>query len=188
MTRFQAQDDARLVMTSAAARAERANQPRHLVLLGVAVLAGALLMLALAWRSYGAARGNLDEQRAQASRVVESAARLRALRQAREQDDGPRTGVASQQVLTRIEQLGRDAGLRDRLVPPRTSSRREPGANAVRTTWDYDVRDPSLAAVMDWCTRVPEQMPDLEVYAVRVRPEAQAWFVTVTFRRWERAE
>jgi hypothetical protein len=188
MTRLQSQDDMRLALTSAAARAERANQPRHLVLLSAAVLAGALLMLALAWRSYAAARASLDDQRTQAARVVETAARLRALRQARDQDDGSRTGVASQQVLTRIEQLGREAGLRDRLVAPRTNSARPQGATAVRTTWEYDVRDPSLGAIMDWCTRVPEQMPDLEVYAIRVRPEAQAWFVTVTFRRWERAE
>ncbi|MDX2130861.1 MAG: hypothetical protein SFY69_02265 [Planctomycetota bacterium] len=183
-----AAEERRLLLASVAARAERSNQPRHVVLLAGLVLAGAVLALVLGWSSFAAARSKLRTQQDTAGRVVETAARLQALRSAGPDTSSPRASDAGQQVLGLIERAGREAGLRDRVVAPRTRESSSPGSSAVRYEWTYDVRDPSLDAILNWIARVREQAPSLEVFSFKVRPEQQVWFVTVRFTRWERAE
>ena len=58
----------------------------------------------------------------------------------------------------------------------------------MHTKFDYEVRDESLAALMDWMNRAVAAVEGLEVYSVSIKPEAQAWNLRVTFSRWEREQ
>ncbi|CAG1006088.1 hypothetical protein PHYC_03286 [Phycisphaerales bacterium] len=192
MTRAPAMnEDQRLELASLAARTERANQPRHFVLLALVVLAGALVVLLVSWRSYSRASGDLARQRETAANVTEAAGRLRMLREVAEANDsGPKIAEGGQQIWTRIEQASVDAQLDKKTgAPLRTRPDvKVQGSNAVRKTWEYEVRDPNLMAIIHWMSLATEKVPGLEVNSVTIRPEAQQWFARVVFTRWERTE
>jgi hypothetical protein len=56
--------------------------------------------------------------------------------------------------------------------------------NQVR--YAYTLRDESLAAMLRWVEIVKQDVPDLEVSAVSIVPEANEWRMTVTYVRFER--
>lgn len=182
-------DDRRLELVAIASGAERANKPTHLILIAALAVAGSLLYLAIAWRSYTAAADSRDQQQHTAAEVVETAARLRAVIAAESQGNGPSLAETGTRIYGRIEQAGVEAGLKDRVPSPiSTRSDKVQGTDISRVIRDYDIRDPSLAAIFKWMDTAARDVPGLEVYAVTAKPEAQVWSVRVRFVRHERAE
>lgn len=184
-------EDRRLELTALAARTERANQPRHFVLLALLACAAALLALVISWNSYRAASARLTQERTTAEEITQTAARLRTLReQAAANTSGPAISEGGHLILTRIEQASSDAHLEKRTSAPlRTRPDvKDQASNAVRKTWEYEVRDKNLNAIVQWMTLATEKVPGLEVNSVTLRPEAQQWFCRVVFTRWERTE
>lgn len=176
-------------MVSLASRTERANQPRHLVILGVVALFACLLALLVTWGSYRNAREAMERQRNTARNVVQSAGRLKALQAAAAASgEGPRLADAPANILGTIESAGAEARLRDAVRAPSIRTAPRTSSNTVRSAYAYDVRDPSLSALIDWIERSTQSVPGLEAYAITVNPEAQQWRVRVTFSRWQRAD
>lgn len=182
-------DDRRLELASLAARAERANQPRHVVLLALVVLGVALLFLAFAWQGYASATTRLAQQQRLTGDVRDSASRYRALVAVADTDGGIKGQVSSDTILSTIQGVGERAGLKNRIGLP-TSTRRSPrtnsAANSEQVKWTYTIKDPSLSALLHFAQMAGGEVPGLEVYSVRLRPEAQGWELTVVFSRWER--
>jgi hypothetical protein len=176
-------------LAALAARTERANQPRHLVVMALLVLAGSLAYLGVAWSGYAGARKRLAAQQRLTGDVVESASRYRALVAAGAGAEGARGAETSDTILSTIQGVGERAGLKNRIGVP-TSSRREPRANSAATStqmkWTYTVKDPSLSALLNFAALAVGEVPGLEVYSAKVRPEAQGWELVVVFSRWER--
>lgn len=174
----------------AAARAERANQPRHLLWLAVLGLAVALLVLSFAARARSRALAKLDTERATAQRIVDSAARLRALEGMETDASGSRAAQPETFLNSRIQGAGVTAGLRDRVALPKTRPRanRPPGMDSEQIKLEFEHRDPSLEALLRWMRQATQDVPGLEVYSLVIEPEAQAWKIKVTFSRWQRAE
>ena len=181
-------DEQRLQLAAAAARTERSTQPRHLLVLALVLLVAAVTALAVTWTSHVKAVGRLRTEEATAGQVATGAAKLKALKAAAGSQNGPRANEKIGQILTLIENASADAGMKSRAQSP--SQRRDPfkAQNTVRVKLEYTVRDPSLAAIMDWARRSCEQVPGLEFYAIDLAPEAQNWRATITFVRWEREQ
>jgi len=183
-------DDQRVVLAGAAARTQRANQPRHLLLFACVLLAGAVLALSLAWRASTQAKEQLATQRATAEEVAQSAGKLRALKQAAASGGGgPRANEPLQQIFSRIERASVDAGLKEPARLPR-DQKREPNLTlkTVRVRLTYEVRDPDIGAIVAWTRKACEEVPGLEVSSLELSPEAQRWKALVVFTRWEREQ
>jgi len=183
-------EDRRLELAAAASRTQRANQPRHLVLLAAACLAGALLYLLISWQAYSTAQTRLAAQQRLAGDVRDSAARLKALQAAAASGQANAGFDPSDTILSRLQRIGQDAGLKNAVgVPAGGKPIRPAGStNAARTTWTYTLKDPSAGALLEFARRAADAIPGLEVYGLRLRPEAQGWELQVTFARWERVE
>ncbi|MDI1289384.1 MAG: hypothetical protein PSX37_05460 [bacterium] len=193
MSRFADQprlsDDDRSRQSMDALRFERRSRPRHLV-----ALAGLLVLVAggVAWsssRSLAAANKTLAYQQKVAAEVTEAAGKLNQLRAANAAD-GSRENEAVPQLRSRIAQAAADAGLKNPNVLPSAERPeiRRPGLNSIQRKFSYDVRDESLGALLKWMELATRDVPDLEVYSIKLQPEAQQWHLVVTFSRWERAD
>lgn len=184
-------DERRDEVVALAARTERANQPRHLlVIAGVLVLASVVYLVA-GWRAQGAAAAELAGEISNAGRVQEALGSLRAL-QAAGNTSGPKASESSNSILSRIQQAGADAGLKNAIGVPKSGSGRPAVTNSnkdvAKVTWAYTVRDPSLGALLEFTKRATEGVSGLEIYAVAIKPQAGEWEMTVEFCRWERVE
>jgi len=178
-----------MLLAGVAARAQRHNRPLHLVLFAGAILLVSVIALLVSLRSHSAARAQLADQELLATNTLKAAAKLKALQDVAGRDIGPRLNEPATQVFSRIEQAGVDAGLKSKVpLPPRPRVERPAGKQSVHTKFDYEVRDESLAALMDWMNRAVAAVEGLEVYSVSIKPEAQAWNLRVTFSRWEREQ
>lgn len=180
-------EDARLELTATAARAERANKPRTLLLVSLLLLAVSLLVLSMAWSAYSDATGRADAEQAKAAQAVEKSAQLVALGQAATTGTNQANEPISK-FRSRIERAGVEAGLREplRLPSERNNVEKRLGTRQVLLT--YEIRDPSFDALTRFMQRAVEDVPGLEVSSVLVRPEAQVWYLQVVFSRWERLE
>jgi hypothetical protein len=181
-------EDLQAELAARAARAQRANEPRALVLLGALLATVALLLLSLAWTSYRGATEAAQNARERADLAAEKAAHLRALAQVAE-GSGSDPGQAAINFRTLIDRAGVEAGLRDPLRPASETSAfvdRAKGTRQLQLT--YDLRDPSLGALVQFMQRAAADVPGLEVHSVLLRPEAQVWYLQVKFARWERLE
>lgn len=193
MSRFADQprltDDDRARQSMDALRAERRSQPRHLI-----ALAAVLVLVAggVTWSSsssLAAARKSLKFQQTQAEDIAIAAAQLNQLRAA-SATEGSRENEAVPQLRSRIAQAAADAGLKNPNILP-SSERpelRRPGLNSIQRKFSYDLRDESLPALLKWIELATRDVPDLEVYSVKLLPEQQQWHLLVTFSRWERAD
>jgi hypothetical protein len=82
-----------------------------------------------------------------------------------------------------------EAGLRDPLRVPAEAIPdidRTKGTRQVQLT--FDIRDPSMEALVQFMQRAVAEVPGLEVQSIQIKPEAQVWYLQVKFARWERLE
>lgn len=180
-------DELRQDLTVEAQRSASANRPRHILIGAGALFVVALIAIGLAYTRYAEASSKLESEKTLAKNMVEAAARLRALKEAAAADTGPAPNAPDTQIFSRIEQAGHDAGLTNK-VPLPQQSRGSSTAGASQKRYLYELRDASLPAILLWVERCQQEVPGLEVSAIIVRPEAQVWYVKVTFSRWERTE
>ncbi len=184
--REQAREQARQDVAVAAARQARRNTPTHLIVLALLLLGIALICTLVAGASRAAAQERLDAQKRQSARVAELVARLNQFNEA-ERTGVQRWGQPAERVQSKIQQAAVQAGVKA-AIPPVNPTRSSPIGNAQRIQFKYDIRDESLNSLLKWVELATRDVPGLEVYSVRIRPEANQWDLNVTFSRWERTK
>lgn len=176
----------RLDLAAAAARGERANRPRGLVVLATAGFAAALIYLCVSIISKQSADARLASQQEAKARVSELAVRLRALEQRAAQPGGDRFEPYPQ-ILTRIQGLATEVGVTGRVPNPteRLESLRQ--GDLIRKRFTVNgATNPELQPLLDWVARAKAVIPGLEVTSVKIKPLPNDWAVDVVFSRWER--
>lgn len=176
-------DDAAATLALKAARTQRRNQPQFLVLLGVLALVAASVWTAVKWADSRDAADRAEAARSQAQRAMEAVRKLEAFAAANQ--GSANLAVAPANIRSTIESAGSRAGLSKPVgVGSQSTSRADDEWNQVR--YAYTLRDESLAAMLRWVEIVKQDVPDLEVSAVSIVPEANEWRMTVTYVRFER--
>ncbi len=183
-------DEDRSELSGAAASAERAARPTHLLVLAGLLLVVAAVALLMSWTRLSSANRTLAFQMRLAEDMSADVAALKQLREA-STSDGP---TASDEVLTirsRISQAAVGAGIKNASNLTPESDRANPqraGTNSVQRLFKYTVQDEELKALLEWLHKAPQQVPGLEVYQMKLTPRATDWQLQVTFSRWERAK
>lgn len=178
-------DDARFELAMGAAAAERRNRPRAMVVVSCVVLAVALVIAAAGVSARASARRTLARDLADQAAVEEMAQEWERLdAQARESGDVA-LGTKIPNLVSKVEEAAARAGLKDPLKKPRVTPRSANGGT-MNEYYYTDVKDPSLKALMEWLRLATTEIPGLEIVGVDLKPEATAWNMTVTLRRWER--
>lgn len=182
-------EDARVELAMSASSQARARRPMGLVVL--ASVAAAIALLAAGWGLVSKSR-----ERERWERLVSTQARVEGMiaeyRQLEERQRAAGETVAGTRVpdlLARMETIATvRAGMREKPPLPRESSSSSPRAqNIIIREYVYEaVRDPSLAALLEWINLAQAEIPGLEVDSVRLTPDQQQWQMRVVFRRWER--
>lgn len=173
----------------AAARTLRRNRPSFLVTLGAIALMLALAYAVLGWVSYSDARKRAQTAERNASDILLAAARLKQL-----QDNDASGGSRSPEVasggavLSRIEGAGTRAGLVRPVPVGSTNRQRDRDVGWDKVNISYNVKDPSLEAILKWMELAIEDVQGLEVSQLTLRPEASEWSMTVVYARWEKPE
>jgi hypothetical protein len=185
-TSLAAQEETRLALAAAAARAERQNQPKFLLYAAGALLLASLIFVAVAFGNSHAASSDLAAQKKQAAQTIQLAGRYKALREAAKSEPGANPQVM--QIRTRILQAGGDVGLKDPIPVPVTRTEPQRSIGSQQTRFDYEVRDESLPNLLAWVQKSLADVPGLEVYSITLRPEAHKWKLNVSFSRWERID
>jgi len=192
MSRFADQprltDDDRSRQSMLALRSERQSRPTHLIVLAGLLVAVAAVTTWTSSASLAKAERSLNFQRKMASEIVDASSKLTQLRQT-SVTEGSGENEAIPQLRSRVAQAAAEAGLKNPNILPSTerADPRRPGLNSIQRKFTYDVRDESLASLVKWVELAIRDVPDLEVYSVKLLPEAQQWHLLVTFSRWERA-
>lgn len=178
-------DDARFELAMGAAARERRNRPVALVIAAglVLIIAAVVAATGIAGRASARARLKLVQQdQASVERMAADWAALDAQAGA-----SSSLGQPMPKLMSTLEDLavGR-AGMKEKPKTPRTAPQ-PPRNGIVVTEYFYsDVRDPSLAALVEW-VRLATEIAGLEVTSLDLTPDKQQWTMSVTFRRWERA-
>ncbi|MBX3317772.1 MAG: hypothetical protein KF902_13030 [Phycisphaeraceae bacterium] len=178
--------DDRFAIASSASATERLNRPRHLVLFSLLVLVVAFFYLGSGIGDRASAVRGLKRQQRDAEKVIATANELAVLDARAAADPTSGFGAPMPDVLVRLERFATESGLAQGL-----SHRRGPGevkGGATMYRYPYEIRDPNLENVMLWLQRCVSGIPGLEVQSLRIRPEAQSWYVSVTLSRWERSQ
>jgi len=183
------QEESRETLRAAAAANERRNRPAYLVAVAVLLLLACVLSLAWSLVARGAAAGEFAREKDTAMVLARAVGRLKEL-QATGDAEGDKGAAPNDQILTMIQGAAERAGIQNpkQLFPrgPGTPENRSGGVQRVR--FDYDqVRNESLEPLLLWMRYATESVPGLEVYSVKLRPEANEWVMQVTFQRWQRA-
>lgn len=181
-----AQEETRLALAGAAARAERQNQPTFLLYGAGALLLASLIFVAVSFSSSLAASSDLATQKKQAEGTIQLAGKYQALQAAAKSQ--PWLNQPATQIRTRIEQAGADVGLKDHVPLPTTRTDPQRTIGSQQTRFDYEVRDESLPNLLSWLQKCLADVPGMEVYSITLRPEAHKWKLNVSFSRWERIE
>lgn len=178
--------DDRFAIASSASSTERVNRPRHLVLLAVLVLIGAFIYLAAALSDRASAIRAMKRQQRDAEKIIATAEELAVFDERAASDPASAFGAPIPMMLSRLEELAKEAGLTQALSHRRGPGETKGGATMYR--YPYEIRDPNLESVMLWLQKCVEGIPGLEVQSLRIRPEPQSWYVSVTLTRWERSQ
>jgi hypothetical protein len=182
-------EEARMLAASTAARAERRNSPKYLLLGAGALLAVCLLWLFASWNSYRGARAIVLRQQSDEATIANNVAELRKFKASSGSDSGPRLAEQEGAIRSRLRDIGKAAGLKEENITPKTVKRdQRKDLGSVLLTVSFEARDESLAPLLMWLERAAAEMPGLEVFKISIKPEAQKWYMQVTFSRWEKPE
>jgi hypothetical protein len=185
-------DETRFELSLAAGAKERRNRPRWLViaaglllaLVGIAALAG--------WVSRRSAITQLDRALQDQAAVEGMTQQLSSLSGVATQAGDQQLGAPMANLRSTLEGLATRAGMASPPVPRNEDSVPQPQAGIVVKRYSFfDVRDPSLTAILEWlrlATQDPaSRIPGLEVETLRLKPENNQWSMNLILRRWERA-
>ena len=178
-------DEGRFELAMAASAQEKRNRPVALPALALAVLAAGLVFAVWSLSARNAAIGERLKAQGDEAAVTQMARDWEEL--LRQEKDAPGLGLGERMpnLLSRMETLAREAGLKATPANPQASPDQRPGI--VVTTYSYRaVKDTSLTALMEWVRRATE-IPGMEVTELKLKAEPTDWSADVTFRRWERA-
>lgn len=178
--------DDRFAIASSASATERLNRPRHLVFLSVVLLVGAFVYLASALSDRASAVRTMKRQQRDADQIIATAEELAMFDERAASDPTSAFGAPIPMMLSRLEDYAKEAGLTQALSHRRGPGETKGGATMYR--YPYEIRDPNLENVMLWLQKCVEGIPGVEVQSLRIRPEAQSWYVSVTLTRWERSQ
>lgn len=180
-------EDARIEQAAAAARTARRNQPKGLLLVASLLLVGAIIYVTMGFFAQREAAGELRAARDQAEDTVALAARLRGLKAAA--SNAPTANATVTTLRTRIEQAGMEAGLTDAVrLPTERPEGVQSSLGSRKRNFEYNISDPSMAAMLSWMQKSVAAVPGLEISSVTITPEANKWRVRVIFSRWEKVE
>ena len=179
--------DDRYELASRASAHERRARPSHLVALGAIALMVSLIVLGLGWRAEKNATRALERAGSTSAQVDRLVAQIRTLEQAAAAPRGDDPFVPVPDLLSRLTQMGVQAGLQNEVPLPRSTAPRTEGS-ARLLTYPYTVRDVSLERVLAWIEMATERIPGLSVRELTLNPAPTSWVVKVTFTRYERIE
>jgi len=185
-------EDDRYQLAGRAEASTRANRPTHLVAIALVVLAVAVLGVLVGWRSDSSASRELSRRSAELAQINERADRLTELTAQLANTSNAELNRPIPDMLSRLQNLAREAGLATLPDVPRTDN--EAFDNARRVNYRYDarsrnqVRDASLEKLLTWVNLVTERIPGMHVRQISLTPQANAWSMEVTFARYERLE
>lgn len=177
-------DDLRYELSDAARAAAASNRPRSLLVLATAlfVVSGGILIVTLRQRDRAA-----QQHRAQADRevLVDGLALQFAALESLGNSTQNRANDPLPDLFSRIEAAATTAGLKDGPAIPQPT--RQSIQGAVKVTYRYTMRDPSLENLLAWVEGAEREVPGLEVSSIDLTPGPKDWKLEVTFVRWERA-
>ncbi len=189
--------EARLLLADFAARAERRNKPRLLLVLsGLVVLAAGGWVGKAWWSSSAAADAALREQvlTAQIRAGIEA---YQAELKGQEEALGKDALKPNPQVQSVIERFARESGLPSVSITVGTDGRLQ-GKNLLRKTYVYDFRSgaPQEAdLLLKWIDRVVKEIPGTELSGLenfepgtRTVDDKARWKGRITFTRLQRKE
>jgi hypothetical protein len=187
-------EDARFELSLAAMSHERRSRPRGILVIAVVALVGAIVFAGLGVSARSAARAEARRAIGDVAAVQMMAEELGRL-DAAERDPGGSGGVRINNpnplLLTRMEELARQAGLQTPRQPTerRPSSDQRPG---IRVTHYHYGENPnqithsSLEAMLEWLRLATGEELGMEIMGLNLKPDGNNWKLSVTFRRWER--
>ncbi len=177
-------DDLRYELADAARAAAASNRPRSLLVLATLlfVAAGLVLIVTLRQRDEAA-----QQHRIQADRevLVEGLALQFAALESLGNSTQNRANEPLDDLFSRIEAAAAAAGLADQPTIPQPT--RQSIQGAIKLTYRYTMRDPSLENLLAWVEGARSEVPGLEISSIDLTPGPKDWKLEVTFVRWERA-
>lgn len=181
-------EDDRLDLALMAQASERKHRPRHLVVLATLVLGAGLIGLVWGLTAHRRASAEARRERNNLVMLQRMEAELQAIEAAGQgQAQGP-PWDAIPDLKSRLEGFATSAGLAKPALPTESRDRAVPsgGKSAQRMRLSYRVSHSKPEEIMAWIERSLKDVPGLELWRLRMRPEATNWSVEVEFSRWER--
>jgi hypothetical protein len=179
-------EEARFELAVAAGAQEKRNRPVGLVVIGCVVLAVSLVLASVALATRNSALHDRRKALADEKAVEQMARDWQGL--IAQERLAPGTGVGEKMpgLLSRMEQLAREAGVKTTPQNPQTKVDQKSGIVVTEYTYG-NVKDDSLAALLGWIQRALE-IPGMELTGLKLKADAKGWSLDeATFRRWERA-
>jgi len=181
--RVRLSEEARFELSLSAMGRERWNRPVAMLVLAVALLLAAGLFALYAVGSRASARADLAKALEDQAHVEVKLVEWKQLSES--EGAAPQSGKAGFKVSV-MEDLATRAGMKTRPNAPRAQDdKSRPGVVMYRHFYT-EVRDPSLANMVEWVRLACAEIAGLEIDSLAVRPEPAGWKMEVTFRRWER--
>jgi hypothetical protein len=182
-------DDARFELSLAATAHERRNRPRGILIASIGALVLMTIFAGYGVKARGEARAELRRTLTDQVMVERLADEWTALDQRERDPVSGRLNRPIPNLLTRMEELAVQAGI-EKPRQPRVTPPEQRGAIRV-TQYQYGdntnpITHPSLSALLEWLRLAQGEELGMEVIGLNLRPDANNWKMTVTFRRWER--
>ncbi len=178
------QDD-RQDLAGAALLAERRNRPRHLVIFGLFALIASVIAVVWGLSVHSGAQDEAARERGYVFRLKQLGADFESLSGQKQQPvSGPPWEPVSN-MQTRLEGLATSTGLAKPSLPREQRNKVQTGVESLRLTYRIRSEDPRL--VFSWIRQALGEIEGLELYSLRVQPEATTWSFDITFSRWERS-
>lgn len=185
-------DDGRIELAMAAARTERRNRPRGLVVLAAVVLAASIVFLLWVLASRAAAATSLSRANASLAVIDGVTKQLDAMERQRA---SPRFNPENDMVGL-LQRFAGSLGL------PRTEvSSKDPTTAAavkgfVKRTYSTTINEADPELLLSWVAQSSDgaKFPGLEIDSMRLTPGRTSetgrvvWNLDITFRRWERQQ
>ncbi len=185
-----AASDARLELAVAAAASERANKPRWIIVLGVALLLVALIYAFITFNSRAAVLSKVKDERKATGRIVDLKIKLDEENEKLAQrgtSPNPRMGQQIEQLASAMNVV---------LAGPVSDSTSAAMTQLGLQQHTYSARciNQDAGDVFKWLMAAmgAEQMPGLEITRLVFRPggptaaNTPGWNVDITFSRWEK--
>jgi hypothetical protein len=178
-------DEARFELAAAAAGRARRNRPTALLVFAGLALVVSLVGAAWGFSARATARAAFTREQHDNAEVQQLTAEWARLDKAEHEAGDTGVGKPLSDLYSRIQTMARNAGMKETTMTPRTpTNETRPGGLTV-TTYPYaDIKDPELKALMQWMANATSDIPGLELYEVKLSPDANNWTLGVTFRRW----